>query len=53
MSLTPEQITRIVAPEQTYPRQDYVLAVHWHPEQVPMELVDRRFDALYPHRRGN
>ena len=51
-TLTPEQITRIISPEQTYPRQDYVLAVHWHPEQVTMDLVDKRLDALYPHRQG-
>jgi hypothetical protein len=50
--LTPEQIDRIVRPAQTYPRQDYVLAVHWHPEQVPMDLLDKRLDALYPHRQG-
>lgn len=50
--LSPEQIIRITQPQQTYPRQDYVLAVHWHPEQVPMELVDQRLDALYPHSQG-
>ena len=34
--LTPEQVERIVNPPRTYPRQEYVLAVHWHPEHVPM-----------------
>lgn len=49
-SLTPEQVERIVNPPRTYPRQEYVLAVHWHPEHVPMELLARRIDKLYPNR---
>jgi hypothetical protein len=49
-TLSPEQVERIVAPARTYPRQEYVLAVHWHPEHVPMELLARRLDALYPSR---
>jgi len=48
--LTPEQVERIVNPPRTYPRQEYVLAVHWHPEHVPMELLARRIDKLYPNR---
>ena len=49
-SLSPEQVERIVNPPRTYPRQEYVLAVHWHPEHVPMELLARRIDRLYPNR---
>ncbi len=49
-SLSPEQVERIVSPTRTYPRQEYVLATHWHPEHVPMELLHRRFDKLYPNR---
>ncbi|OLN26192.1 hypothetical protein DVDV_2813 [Desulfovibrio sp. DV] len=49
-SLTPEQIQRIVAPARVYPRQEYVLAAHWHPEHVPMELLRQRINALYPNR---
>ena len=48
--LSPEQVERIVNPSRTYPRQEYVLAVHWHPEHVPMELLARRIDKLYPNR---
>lgn len=51
ISLTPEQVERIVTPPRTYPRQEYVLAVHWHPEHVPMDLLARRIDRLYPNRK--
>lgn len=50
-NLSPEQVERIVSPPHTFPRQDYVLAVHWHPEHVPMELLARRINALYPNRK--
>ncbi|MHC1790516.1 hypothetical protein [Solidesulfovibrio sp.] len=49
-TLSPDQIERIVAPTRTYPRQEYVLATHWHPEHVPMELLKKRLDTLYPNR---
>lgn len=49
--LTPEQEARILQPPQTYPKQDSVLAVHWHPEFVPMDLIRKRIDALFPNRR--
>jgi hypothetical protein len=50
ISLTPEQVERIVSPEQIHPRQEYVLATHWHPEHVPMELMKKRIDTVYPNR---
>ncbi|WP_300157582.1 hypothetical protein [Solidesulfovibrio sp.] len=50
VSLSPEQVERIVSPARTYPRQEYVLATHWHPEHVPMELLKKRIDRLYPNR---
>jgi hypothetical protein len=49
-SLAPDQIQRIVAPARTYPRQEYVLAAHWHPEHVPMEMLVQRINTLYPNR---
>jgi hypothetical protein len=49
--LTPEQIERIVTPEVTFPREEAVLAVHWHPEFVPTEHIRRRIDAMFPRRR--
>jgi hypothetical protein len=49
--LTAEQIARIVEPEQTYPKQENVLAVHWHPEFVPLDVVRKRIDAMYPGKK--
>lgn len=50
--LTPEQVNRIVTPLQVLPRQEEVLAIHWHPEFIPMELVKQRIQAMYPHARN-
>ncbi len=47
--LSPEQAARIVAPLQVMPRQDEILAIHWHPEFIPMELIKRRIQTTYPH----
>lgn len=51
-NLSDEQIDRIVNPPNRYPRQDAVLAVHWHPEFVPMDLIRRRVDELFPNRKS-
>jgi hypothetical protein len=48
--LTEEQRKRIVEPDLAFPRQNEVLAVHWHPEFVPMDLIRRRIDAMFPDR---
>ncbi|MGD2108618.1 MAG: hypothetical protein PVI86_04425 [Phycisphaerae bacterium] len=48
--LTEEQRRRIVEPEFVFPRQRAVLAVHWHPEFVPMDLIRQRIDATFPNR---
>lgn len=47
--LSPEQAARIVAPLHVLPRQEEILAIHWHPEFIPMELIKRRIEATYPH----
>jgi len=52
LTLSPQQVERILNPQHTYPRQEYVLATHWHPEHVPLELLKKRIDALYPNRVG-
>lgn len=49
--LSDEQVERIVNPATRYPKQDAVLAVHWHPEFVPMDLIRRRVDELFPNRK--
>lgn len=48
--LTDEQRRRIAEPDVVYPRQSHVLAVHWHPEFVPMDLIRQRIDAMFPDR---
>ncbi len=49
--VTPEQSMAIRNPTVRHGRQEYVLAVHWHPEQVPMHLVRERIGAMFPNSR--
>uniref|UniRef100_A0A7C4RT97 Uncharacterized protein n=1 Tax=Desulfatirhabdium butyrativorans TaxID=340467 RepID=A0A7C4RT97_9BACT len=49
--LTPEQIDRIVNPTTTYPRQENVLAVHWHPEHISLHLIEQRIQRIFPNRK--
>lgn len=46
--LSPEQVQRVVTPLRVHPRQEDVLAIHWHPEFIPMDLISRRIEATYP-----
>jgi len=48
IELTDEQKSRIVQPKHRFIDQKSVLAVHWHPEIVPMPLVEQRISAMYP-----
>jgi hypothetical protein len=48
--LSPARRHAIAWPRQTYPDQDAVLATHWHPDGVPMELIRHRIGALFPSR---
>jgi hypothetical protein len=47
--LTEEEKERIRRPSRVYPRQDSVLALHWHPEFVPLELAVERVEAMFPN----
>lgn len=47
--LTAEQRDRLEHPEKVFPRQRSVLAVHWHPEHVPLEVIRARIDAMFPN----
>ncbi|GFK95720.1 hypothetical protein NNJEOMEG_03588 [Fundidesulfovibrio magnetotacticus] len=49
--VTPEQARAVRTPPAAHPRQEYVLAVHWHPEQVPLDLIRERLEAMYPNAR--
>lgn len=46
--LTPEQAERVAAAPVTYPAQSSVLALHWHPEFVPLPLIRRRLETAFP-----
>ncbi len=49
--LSEAQKARIITPSKTYRKKDLVIALHWHPEFVPIDLVRERIDAMYPSRR--
>lgn len=49
--LTDEQQEWICSPDKTFPRQEDVLAVHWHPETIPFHLIEKRFETLFPNAR--
>ena len=48
--LSSEQLRRVAEPPHTCPRQRHVLAVHWHPEFVPMEPILARYGGMFPDR---
>lgn len=50
--LNREQINRILNPEKIYRRQEDVLAVHWHPEFIPLEYIAKRIKALFPDKKN-
>ncbi len=50
VGLNGEQRSWIETPSRVEPRQESVLAIHWHPEFVPLELIRRRIDATFPNR---
>jgi len=47
--LEPWQIEQVVTPSGVHVRQEAVLAVHWHPEFVPMEHIRTRVEAMFPN----
>ncbi|MFO7875512.1 MAG: hypothetical protein R6U55_02880 [Desulfovermiculus sp.] len=51
ISLSPEQEEQLCSPPDVYPRQREVLAVHWHPEFVPIRLAVKRMQAMFPNRQ--
>lgn len=50
--LDSKQRTQILTPPQIFPKQETVLAVHWHPEFVPMDLIDRRISTMFPNKKN-
>ncbi|MBA4357887.1 MAG: hypothetical protein C0405_09195 [Desulfovibrio sp.] len=49
-TLSPEEEARITTPELVAARQTNVLAVHWHPEHIPMPLIEQRIEASFPNK---
>ncbi len=49
--LSEEQKNRIIRPSEIYPSVQNVLAVHWHPEFVPIDLIVRRIEAAFPNKQ--
>jgi len=49
VELNKEQVERIIHPTTIYEKEDAVLAIHWHPEMAPLELVRKRLRAMYPN----
>lgn len=49
--LDAQQISQIVNPVLICPQQDSVLAVHWHPEHIPMNLIAKRIHTMFPNRK--
>ncbi|WP_419787160.1 hypothetical protein [Pseudodesulfovibrio sp.] len=48
--LAPWQMEQVVTPGTVHVRQETLLATHWHPEFVPMDLIRQRVDAMFPNR---
>ncbi len=46
--LTPGQRDLLIKPQQAYPRQDAVLATHFHPEHIPIPLIIERVREMFP-----
>ncbi|MFO7752392.1 MAG: hypothetical protein R6V41_04655 [Desulfobacteraceae bacterium] len=48
--LTDDQKKVVRTPPDTFPFVKNLLAVHWHPEHVPLELVSARLNGMFPNR---
>lgn len=51
IDLTPRQVQNVIVPLNRFDREEAVLAIHWHPENIPLELVAKRLGAMYPRVR--
>lgn len=48
-SLSDETLAELASPQLILPGQRSVVAVHWHPEFVPMTVIRERVTAMYPN----
>jgi hypothetical protein len=51
--LTKRQAKQIYRPARIFTQQDNILAIHWHPEFIPMALIAKRLEAMYPNQRDS
>ncbi len=51
IDLTEEQRQRVATPAIVEPRQEDVLAIHWHPEFVPTDVIWQRVQGTFPNRQ--
>ncbi len=49
VALSEEQRQRLATARRAYPRQRQAMAVHWHPEFIPLNLCMARFTATFPN----
>ncbi|NCC23648.1 MAG: hypothetical protein EOM25_00410 [Deltaproteobacteria bacterium] len=50
--LTPEQLDVLRRPDRVHARQKSVLAVHWHPEFIPLDVAMDRVHDMFPNRES-
>ncbi|MGE4293740.1 MAG: hypothetical protein AB7E32_16200 [Desulfovibrio sp.] len=50
VELDSRQIEQVLNPAAVHRRQEIVLGVHWHPEFVPLEMIRRRIDTMFPNK---
>ena len=48
--LTSEQCKKILKPKRIRSEDEIILAVHWHPEFVPLDLIKTRIETMFPNR---
>jgi hypothetical protein len=46
--LSDEKLKELASPPLTLPVQQSVMAVHWHPEFVPMPVIEQRVHNMFP-----
>jgi hypothetical protein len=51
--LSEEMLAALADPQLTLPVQHSVMAVHWHPEFVPMGVIRQRVEAMFPNMSEN
>lgn len=48
--LDDRQVEQVVTAPEVYPLEKTILAAHWHPEHIPMELILKRVNGMFPNR---